>query len=328
LISPPQHRRRRRAAIVTAASEDDDKPKATDDDESAMSGLARRLANRKYDPEGAKQVLATFEKLGIEDEEQLKKFFSEVSLPSLGGQVGQIFLVGVSSWAALSVRASLANDPDITGPVAYLLFFGLGVAGVVLGLECLSSTLLLGGAVATTVIWGSNPKAFLDAVRESAGENAKSGLQVVDKAAELSRAVGVAQSMFDLKTALGETFAAATGNDKQSTIDRLGAMLTLSKASNDYGFDAARSGLTAGEARELATTFARFDRNGTGKLNSSDLYDLARELGINLKAEDSQAALKMLDSDNNGAVEFDEFVEWYAGAVALKCSMEVCEPVK
>ena len=57
-------------------------------------------------------------------------------------------------------------------------------------------------------------------------------------------------------------------------MDKLGAMLTLSKAKDEYGFDAARAGLTAEEAADLASTFARFDRTGSGKLNSGDLYDL------------------------------------------------------
>jgi hypothetical protein len=35
--------------------------------------------------ESAKSVLETFEKLGVKDEEQLQKFFQEVSLPQLGG---------------------------------------------------------------------------------------------------------------------------------------------------------------------------------------------------------------------------------------------------
>jgi hypothetical protein len=37
---------------------------------------------------------------------------------------------------------------------------------------------------------------------------------------------------------------------------------------DEYGFDAARAGLTAEEAADLASTFARFDVNGNGKLNS------------------------------------------------------------
>ena len=36
-----------------------------------------------------------------------------------------------------------------------------------LALECVTNALLLSGAIATTVIWGLNPKAFLSAVRSS-----------------------------------------------------------------------------------------------------------------------------------------------------------------
>lgn len=282
-------------------SENDD----DEGDESAMSGLARRLVERKYDPEGAKQVLETFDKLGIENEEQLQRFFSEVSLPQLGGQVGQIVVVGLSAWAALYVQSAVANDPNVGFPVSGLLYFGLGVTGLTLSLECITSSLLLAAAISTTVIWGLNPKAFLSAVRSSAGELATTGLGAVDRAAELAKAVSVAQSMLELQGALGaklnknsansdsaSTAAAATAAAAASTtggtLDRLGAMLTLSKAQDVYGFDAARAGLTAEEANDLASTFARFDVTGSGRLNSGDLYDLARELGISLSVEDSE----------------------------------------
>ena len=273
---------------------DDDKG-----DESAMSGLARRLAERRYDPEGAQKVLETFDKLGIENEEQLQRFFAEVSLPQLGGQVGQIVVVGLSAWAALYVQSAVANDPDIGFPLSGLLYFGLGVTGLTLSLECITNSLLLAAAVSTTVIWGLNPKAFLSAVRSSAGELANTGLGAVDRAAELAKAVDVAQSMLELQGALGDKLKNANANADSvstagaatpsgSTLDRLGAMLTLSKAKDVYGFDAARVGLTAEEANDLASTFARFDVTGSGKLNSGDLYDLARELGISLSVEDSE----------------------------------------
>jgi Ca2+-binding EF-hand superfamily protein len=34
--------------------------------------------------------------------------------------------------------------------------------------------------------------------------------------------------------------------------------------------------------------------------------------------EDSVDALKMMDADNNGSIEFNEFVDWYCKAVALE----------
>ena len=53
---------------------------------------------------------------------------------------------------------------------------------------------------------------------------------------------------------------------------------------------------------------------------------MARELGIGLSVEDSEAALRMLDADDNGSIEFSEFVSWYCGVVALECSLDGCEP--
>ena len=158
----------------------------------------------------------------------------------------------------------------------------------------------------------------------AAGELAETGFGAVDRAAELAKAVAVAQSLFDLQGRLGDRLK--DSNAKSGTVDTLGAMLTLSKAKNEYGFDAAQYGLTAEEASVLAATFAKYDTAGTGRLNSGDVYDLARALGITLSVEDSAAALKILDADGNGSIEFGEFVQWYLGTVALNCSLEGCEP--
>jgi hypothetical protein len=61
-----------------------------------------------------------------------------------------------------------------------------------------------------------------------AGELADTGVGAVDKAAELTRAVGVAQSLLELQRALGDKLGAA-GGAGAATVDKLGAMLTLSK---------------------------------------------------------------------------------------------------
>lgn len=96
--------RQRRAVIAAAGGGDGDgDEKKVGDDETTMSGLARRLVERKYNPEAAKAVLETFDKLGIENEEQLQQFFAQVSLPQLGGQVGQIVIVGLSAWVRIVI---------------------------------------------------------------------------------------------------------------------------------------------------------------------------------------------------------------------------------
>ena len=46
------------------------------------------------------------------------------------------------------------------------------------------------------------------------------------------------------------------------------------QATSELGFDAARVGLTADEARDLASTFARFDRSGSGRVLHSSTSQL------------------------------------------------------
>ena len=114
--------------------------------------------------------------------------------------------------------------------------------------------------------------------------------------------------------------------------------MTLSYAENNFGFEPSKYGLTEEEAKDIAVVFSRYDQNEDGVLQTSELgnlvyvplLDLAiwywecvrRELGTELDSDELEAAMKLLDTDSSGVIEFEEFVDWWVNKVRNAASLE------
>lgn len=55
----------------------------------------------------------------------------------------------------------------------------------------------------------------------------------------------------------------------------------------------------------------RYDTNGDGKIDSSELRSLCGDAGKSLTEEETKAALQAIDENNNGVIEFNEFVAFW-----------------
>ncbi|KAA3456354.1 hypothetical protein ERO13_A03G000039v2 [Gossypium hirsutum] len=64
-----------------------------------------------------------------------------------------------------------------------------------------------------------------------------------------------------------------------------------------------------GELREI---FRSFDRNNDGSLTQLELGSLLRSLGLNPSSDQVEALIHKADTNNNGLVEFSEFVSLMA----------------
>jgi len=69
--------------------------------------------------------------------------------------------------------------------------------------------------------------------------------------------------------------------------------------------------LSDDELAELRETFNHFDLDGNGRMDTKELANLLTSLGGDDAADGLDAAIAALDSDGNGTIEFDEFVEWW-----------------
>ena len=143
---------------------------AIDPPETALVTLARRHVARRYDRESARHLLSGLRAHGVETAADLRHHLLSHALPRLAGQAGQILVVSLGAWAALAAQSDVARHGghlDVSTAVAW---FGLGAASILLAVQAASSAVPATASAANAAVITLEPRAFLDAVRESAGE--------------------------------------------------------------------------------------------------------------------------------------------------------------
>lgn len=75
--------------------------------------------------------------------------------------------------------------------------------------------------------------------------------------------------------------------------------------------------MTEAEAVRIAKVFIKYDRDGNGRLDPGELRALTRDLGQELSEAEVAVAMKYLDEDDNGTIEFNELVAWVTGVRAV-----------
>ncbi|XP_062598590.1 neo-calmodulin-like isoform X5 [Saccostrea cucullata] len=68
------------------------------------------------------------------------------------------------------------------------------------------------------------------------------------------------------------------------------------------------NGFTSQENHDMKQAFELFDKNHDGKISSDELGRVLRTLGHNYSQEEVEDMIKNADTNENGFVEFDEFV--------------------
>lgn len=71
-------------------------------------------------------------------------------------------------------------------------------------------------------------------------------------------------------------------------------------------------GLDEAQLVELREIFYKFDRNGNGSLTELELGSLLRSLGLKPNQQQLEALLQKADTNNNGLIEFQEFIDLLA----------------
>jgi len=63
------------------------------------------------------------------------------------------------------------------------------------------------------------------------------------------------------------------------------------------------------QIKELREAFTKFDKNGDGQLTHQELKDGIQSIpSIQLDVDDIEKAMKVIDSNNNGVVDYTEFI--------------------
>jgi len=57
--------------------------------------------------------------------------------------------------------------------------------------------------------------------------------------------------------------------------------------------------------------FTKYDTDQDGSIGCNELHALCMEMGVEMSPEQLEVAVKVMDTDGNGTIEFDEFEKWW-----------------
>lgn len=66
------------------------------------------------------------------------------------------------------------------------------------------------------------------------------------------------------------------------------------------------------EIAELRESFQYNDPNGDGKIDFGEFVDMLNDLEANVGREEARIGFDEIDADNDHAIEFEEFVQWWS----------------
>ena len=72
-------------------------------------------------------------------------------------------------------------------------------------------------------------------------------------------------------------------------------------------------GVDDAELAKLRGTFSKFDADGSGAIDATELMVLLEDMGGDYSPEEVMLVLDAVDTDDSGVIDFVEFVHWWAG---------------
>jgi Ca2+-binding EF-hand superfamily protein len=62
---------------------------------------------------------------------------------------------------------------------------------------------------------------------------------------------------------------------------------------------------------ELEDTFGYNDADGVGRIEFHEFVNMLRDLEARVSAQEARIGFSEIDSDNDGVIDLDEFVDWW-----------------
>lgn len=295
-----QSRSRTGGVRVMAAENDRDK---------RLEAVKKGLADQRIDQATAKKILEMWRANGLEDPKEVKKLLLNRSLTTAGVILLQTFLDAGASYFATSTGAAIGATNSFGSfslPAQFVAYF----LGSYFAIGVIADLFTLGATSVAAYQFGTQGDVFMTAVKELAGP--ATGLSVVDKTAQATNTLKIVQSLNAIADYLKETGVDAS---EASTLKNLSAYLIIQRAGDKYGFTPERYGLTDEQARDIALVFARYDLNDDGVLELSELQRLFAGAKPEMTGDEVKEALKILDKQKEGVVNFDEFTDWWVNKI-------------
>ena len=75
---------------------------------------------------------------------------------------------------------------------------------------------------------------------------------------------------------------------------------------------AAKHSYSEEEIEAIAKCFGEYDADDSNSLDSAEFAKLTSDLGEAMSDTEIKEAIAALDADNNGTIDFHEFIKWWA----------------
>lgn len=291
------------------------------DDKESKPGRARvveEIVENRIDKDTAQTILKALRDAGVDpgNSRNTRAFILRRSFTALAGQ---LLGVGTSLFALYASAEFFAAVSATDSPFKAPLQVVLGALAVLFSLELGGRSVGFLTTVLATLVYNTDAEAFIRAVQDVAGEGAQSGSSVpgVGTVQDAVSQVKVFNELKDLVGSLRERVQRETeSKEGRSFLDDLDAYLKLNEAEKMYGVDPQVFGASESEAIRVARAFSRFDLDGSGTLDVSELKKLCSSLSMEMGDEEADAAMKVLDRNRDGRCQFGEFLLWYTGQLA------------
>mmetsp|Transcript_6235 Transcript_6235/g.14916 ORF Transcript_6235/g.14916 Transcript_6235/m.14916 type:complete len:360 (+) Transcript_6235:205-1284(+) len=302
----------RARVLTTTRAEPPTKEESKDPNvDSKVENLKEELKGMGMTKGKANEILRAWSSVGVRDASQLRKLLVQKSIAPIPSLSLQALFDATASFGGFYV-ANMAK-----GAEGFPFRIGAEIIGDFFGIyyfvQVLAEISVISALFYTSFKYGTSAVELLAAVQQMAGP--KSPLSVAEKAAQAVNIFKVIQALEAVADVLREKYG---DPPTDNSLRNLGAYLTLTQARDDLGFKPEDYGLNFREASNIAYAFAVYDVNQNFKLETSELGALCESLGKKLEGSEVDEALKMLDTDKNGYVDFKEFVSWWVKQTRLQ----------
>jgi hypothetical protein len=291
---------RSRPLIASAQKNDTEPPKS----KTNVEDVEKLLADLSINKSTAKQVLKVWRSAGVNDPEDLSRLVKKRGADKSTAIFFQLAIDSSSAFVAWYSGFNLTGLGSFTIAAKFVVYT---LAMYLTSNAALDIYTLYAVGVSTRKYSTGTAAKLLEAVEAMAGP--ETGLDVVDKAKKAIVTAQVLKALDQILDRLKVNAGDMKMNDGNFLRD-LGAYVVLLKAT-ESGWTPESAGVTMQEAADVAAEFSMVDSDGDGRLDSIEFRQLCGLLAPSLSAEEAEAAMSVLDTNNDGAVDFKEFLAWW-----------------
>ena len=336
VATPSPRRRRRRDANARArgVSESEERTRidamgddasvegANDDANDAMDDIdaveeMTRVLQMSLSPTAAAVVAKGFNDLGVENPRDLRALVAKRSLGMIFIELAATVLNALMAVSMFVITFSVETAP--TTAFEYLVGCAVALGAAIFSVEAMAHAIILGVYVYSTIRFEtSDLRKFTKAMRKIGDVDHVVGAMpagaAVRRASSVIRVVAALNKIRDALISEAELIAPAG----KSTLHNLAAYFEYSNARSKFAFKPEDYGIDRAEAMRIAHVFSEWDADASGALSPEELRKLLGALGSDDVSDiDVNVAMRVLDENETGEINFNEFVRWFTRGVRV-----------